>query len=102
MGGLLAASLLASYACAPEAKAPPKAGTRPRISRTVSVLSHGARGDALNDDTAAFAAAYAATPDGNTLLVPHGKFKVTTPLHILPVDPLLHLLGAGALLRLSP
>ncbi len=49
-------------------------------STGVNVRDHGAVGDAIADDTAAFRRAYAAVPDGGTLLIPHGKYRITSQL----------------------
>lgn len=46
----------------------------------ISVKDHGAAGDSINDDTQALKRAYAAVPDGGTLLIPHGKYKITSQL----------------------
>ena len=44
------------------------------------VTAHGAVGDGTTDDSAAFVAALAATPDYGTLWLPEGTYKLTTPL----------------------
>ncbi len=46
----------------------------------ISVRDHGAVGDSIADDTQALRRAYAAVPDGGTLLIPHGKYKITSQL----------------------
>ncbi|MBA3655852.1 MAG: hypothetical protein H0W69_00700 [Gemmatimonadaceae bacterium] len=47
----------------------------------VNVRDQGAVGDSLADDTQALRRAYAAVPDGGTMLIPRGKYRVTSPLH---------------------
>lgn len=46
----------------------------------VNVKDHGAIGDSITDDTQALRRAYAAVPDGGTMLIPHGKYKITSQL----------------------
>jgi hypothetical protein len=81
-----ALSLLALLHIAPLAPAPAPAGAVPDLTVEgaltarglwVDVRSFGARGDGVADDTAAIRAAIAAVPDGGTVLIPAGTFRVT-------------------------
>jgi hypothetical protein len=48
----------------------------------VSIKDFGAKGDGITDDTASIRAAIAATPEGGTLFVPAGQFKITDTILI--------------------
>uniref|UniRef100_UPI00203227EC phage tailspike protein n=1 Tax=Escherichia coli TaxID=562 RepID=UPI00203227EC len=47
---------------------------------------YGAKGDGVNDDTAAFIAAANAIGEGGKLYVPTGTYSLTGPVNILPVN----------------
>ena len=48
----------------------------------VDVRAAGAKGDGSTDDTAAFTSAIAQAPDGGTVLVPFGKYRITRQIAI--------------------
>lgn len=51
-----------------------------RFADTVNVKDFGAAGDGIQDDTAAFQAAYNAANAAATILIPYGQYKITSPL----------------------
>jgi hypothetical protein len=74
----------------------------------INVLSYGAKGDGVTDDTAAIQAAINATPNGSTCFVPVGVYSISASLRIIKpiqfvgagngrgVDPLGATSGSGA------
>jgi len=52
-----------------------------RATESVSIKDYGAAGDGVTDDTAAFTAAYNdANNNGRALHLPHGTYKITSPI----------------------
>jgi hypothetical protein len=55
--------------------------TASKLQESVSIKDFGAVGDGVTDDTAAFTAAYNATnANGRALYLPHGVYKITSPI----------------------
>ena len=59
---------------------------------TVYLSEYGAKGDGTTDDTAAINSAVTATPAGGTLVIPPGKYKITTTITI---NKQINVVGAG-------
>lgn len=65
-----------------------------RGEQVVSIMDHGAVGDGVTDDQAAWNAAFAATPEGGTLLLPAGRsFAIPAAVTI---NKTIRVLGYGA------
>jgi parallel beta-helix repeat protein len=50
--------------------------------RTLNVLDYGAKGDNINDDTAAFIAAIAAATSGSVVFIPRGIYRITNVIQV--------------------
>jgi hypothetical protein len=60
----------------------------------IDVREHGAIGDGATDDTAAIQAAVDAAPTGGTVVVPHGRYRLSRAIRL---DDHIRLIGAGAM-----
>lgn len=84
----LATPLLATAATSDDSERKPTKGID-----IVDLRKYGAVGDGIVDDTAAVQAAFDAASNGNLLLIPQGKFKVTSSIKL---KGLVNISGFGA------